>query len=251
MRALAFDTSTDACTVALAVDGATLEDHRVERQAHARLLLPMIGGLLDEAGIGLGDLDGIVFGRGPGGFTGVRIATAAAQGLALASDLGVVGVSTLGAIAQGCLREHGDRRVRVVVDARMGELYVGEYLVGADAGRTGAVDGGEAEGGGAGGGASVPIVVPVGIEAVVAPGDAGIDAAPADAAFAGSGIERFPEAFAGIEPGRLRPGRLPRATDLLALAAARLAAGELDDPADAIPVYLRDRVALTEAERGV
>ena len=229
MRALAFDTSTDACSVALAVDGETVEDHRVERQAHARLLLPMVEALLARAGLAPASLDAIVHGRGPGSFTGVRIAAAAAQGLAFAADVGTVGVSTLATIAQGGLRENGDRHTLVTIDARMGELYVGEYRAGA----------GDA------------VVSLVGEEAVVGPEAAGIDAVAAGAVFAGSGIERFPDAFARVASDRLRPGRLPHARDLLALAAARIGAGALDDAADAVPVYLRDRVALTEAERGV
>ena len=230
MRALAFDTSTDACSVALAVDGETLEDHRVERQAHARLLLPMIEGLLAEAGLAAASLDAVAFGRGPGSFTGVRIAAAAAQGLAFAADVGVVGVSTLAAVAQGCLAERGDRHSLVVVDARMGELYVGEYRAA---------------------GPDAALVELVGEEAVTGPDAAGIDAVAATgAAFAGSGIERFPGAFARVAPDRLRPESLPRASDLLALAAPRIRSGALDDAAGAIPVYLRDRVALTEAERG-
>ena len=230
MRALAFDTSTDACSVAVRVDGEVLEDHRVERQAHARLLLPMIEALLARAGIGVGDLDAIAFGRGPGGFTGVRIATAAAQGLAFAADVGVVGVSTLAAIGQGCLRVHGDRDVLVVVDARMEELYVGRYR---------AVDGG--------------VMALDGVEAVAVPEAVGIDEIPAGVAFAGSGIERFPDAFAAARErgATLRTDALPRARDLLALAAGRIGRGELDDAADAIPTYLRDRVASTEAERAV
>ena len=246
MKALALDTSTDACTVALGVGDEVLVDHRVERQAHARLLLPMVEALLAEAGLSVRDLDGIAFGRGPGGFTGVRIAVAAAQGLALGADVGTVGVSTLGAIAQGCLAELGDRRVRVVVDARMGELYVGEYLAAEGPAGERPVGGASGTGGPAG-----PVMALVGTEAVVPPEAAGIDEAPLDATFAGSGIERYPEAFARVPPARLRPGRLPHARDVLALARARIEAGSLDDPANAVPVYLRDRVALTEAERGV
>ena len=244
MKALAFDTSTDACTVALGVGDEVLVDHRVERQAHARLLLPTVEALLAEAGLSVRDLDAIAFGRGPGGFTGVRIAVAAAQGLALAADVGTVGVSTLGTIAQGCLTELGDRRVRVVVDARMGELYVGEYLARERPAEERPVVGGERR-------EVRPVMSLDGVEAVVAPPAAGIDAAPADATFAGSGIGRFPEAFARVPPARLRPDRLPHACDVLALARARIEAGSLDDPADAVPVYLRDRVAFTEAERGV
>ncbi len=227
MRVIAFDTSTDACSVALAIDGGVHEDHRVERQAHARLLLPMIDGLLSNAGLTPRDLDAVVYGRGPGSFTGVRIAAAAAQGLAFAADAGTVGVSTLAAIAQGCLRERGERRVCTVVDARMGELYVGGFEA--------------AEG----------TMRPFDAERVTPPEAAGIDALGPSCAYAGSGIARFPDAFDAVRRAgaRLWPEALPRATDLLALAAPALASGELGDAADAVPVYLRDRVARTEAER--
>lgn len=227
MKALAFDTSTDACSVALLCDGRVVEDHRVERQAHARLLLAMIDGLLSDAGLGPEDLDAVVHGRGPGSFTGVRIAAAAAQGLAFAAGAGTLGISTLAAIAQGCLREHGDAHVCSVVDARMGELYVGRFR---------AVDG---------------TMRPLETERVVPPDAAGIEALGASCAFAGSGIARFPSSFETVRMAGapLRPDALPHATDLLALAAPILAIGALGDAGDAVPAYLRDRVARTEAER--
>ena len=94
---------------------------------HAKALLPMLDELMLEAGIKPLELDAIAFGRGPGAFTGVRIATAAAQAIALAASIDTVPVSTLAAIARRCYRDHGCERVAVAIDARMGEVYWGAY----------------------------------------------------------------------------------------------------------------------------
>ena len=108
MKILAFDTSTDACSIALGVGGECLVDHAVVPREHAQRLLPTIRRLLAEAQLSPGQLDALVYGRGPGSFTGVRIAVSAAQGFAWGADIGTLGISTLASIAQGCLREHGD-----------------------------------------------------------------------------------------------------------------------------------------------
>lgn len=241
MNVLAFDTSTDACTVALEVAGALSIDHRVEPRAHARLLLPMIDGLLSNAGLTPRSLDAIVFGRGPGSFTGVRIAVAAAQGLAFAADIGVVGISSLAAIAEGCRREHGDRHVLVALDARMGEVYFGEYRC----------DGaGVVEGAGALGS---PVMQLLGEERVAAPEDARPSMRVDGLVHAGSGIERYLSVLVpeGVSPERIREGRFVEARDCIALARARLETGALDPADQAQPVYLRNKVAFTELERGV
>src|SRR6266508_2582198 len=119
MQILALDASTDVCAVALG-DGA----HWTERaenagQRHSELLLPTVRALLAEARLDLAALDGIAFGAGPGSFTGLRIACGIAQGLALASGLPVIGISSLEAIAQ----ESGESRVVACIDARMREVY--------------------------------------------------------------------------------------------------------------------------------
>ena len=123
MKLLAFETATDACSVALYVDGEILQRHELAPQRHTALVLPMVRELCAEAALALRDLDAIAVGVGPGAFTGVRVATAIAQGLAYAHDLPVTAVSTLAALAQGGLRLTGVGTVLATLDARRQELY--------------------------------------------------------------------------------------------------------------------------------
>ncbi|MDB6163357.1 MAG: tsaB [Xanthomonadaceae bacterium] len=123
MKLLAFETSTEACSVALSIDGAIIERFEIAPRRHAELSLPWAGQLLADAGIARSQLDAIAVGRGPGAFTGVRLAIALAQGIALALDRPVVAVSTLAALA---LRATGDRTI-AAIDARMGEIYIGTF----------------------------------------------------------------------------------------------------------------------------
>lgn len=127
MKALAIETATEACSVALHIDGATHELHEIVPRKHTERLLPMAQQLLDEAGLTIEQLDFITFGRGPGAFTGVRIAASAAQGMALGADLPVVPVSTLAVLAQGCINETDATTILSVIDARMGEVYWSIY----------------------------------------------------------------------------------------------------------------------------
>src|SRR5665647_2596580 len=123
MRILALDTSTEYCSVALWHDGAVIEHCELAGQKHSEMLIEMLDTLLNEAGMKLAQVDGIAFGKGPGSFTGVRIACGAAQGLALGTNLPVVGVCTLEALAEAS----GKPRVIAALDARMGELYHAAY----------------------------------------------------------------------------------------------------------------------------
>jgi tRNA threonylcarbamoyladenosine biosynthesis protein TsaB len=127
MKLLALETATDACSAALWIDGAILGRYRLAPREHARIILPMCEELLLEAGIELADLGGIGVGCGPGSFTGVRIACSAAQGLAYSLGLPVAPVSTLAALAQGVMEEKGADRVLAALDARMGEVYLGIF----------------------------------------------------------------------------------------------------------------------------
>lgn len=119
MKILAFDTSTDWCSVALWLTGETLFKAVEAGQAHSRLLLPMVRELMAEAGVTLAGLDAIAYGKGPGAFTGLRIACSVAQGLAMGAGLPVLGITTLDAMAE----ESGAAQVVACLDARMGEIY--------------------------------------------------------------------------------------------------------------------------------
>jgi len=123
MKLLALDTAAEVCTVALSLDGEVLERSESGGQ-HAERILPMVDALLAEAGLVLTQLDVLAFGRGPGSFTGLRIGAGVAQGLAFGADLPVVPVSSLAALAQG----QGVARVLVAFDARMQQVYWGAYI---------------------------------------------------------------------------------------------------------------------------
>ena len=129
MNYLALDASTEACSVALEVNGKVFSRYDLCPQSHSLHLLPMIDAVLQEAGIKLADLDGLIFGQGPGSFTGVRIGVGVAQGLAFSANLPVVGVSSLQAMAQLAYIEHGEKQVIAAIDARMSEVYNGYYLL--------------------------------------------------------------------------------------------------------------------------
>ena len=132
MKLLALDTSTEACSVALQYNDQRLTLDEVCPQQHSKRILPMVQQLLSESGLVLNQLDGIVFGRGPGSFTGVRIGVGVTQGLAFGADLPVFGVSTLQAMAQAAVRLHQATQVIAAIDARMAEVYLGLYQQGAD-----------------------------------------------------------------------------------------------------------------------
>lgn len=127
MKILAVDTATEACSVALFLDGDVKEIFKVAPREHSKLLLPMVDQLMAEAELSPQQLDAIAFGCGPGSFTGVRIATGVMQGIAYGADLPVVPVSTLAAISQACLQKSEHDRVFTAVDARMNEIYWAVY----------------------------------------------------------------------------------------------------------------------------
>ncbi|NNJ83882.1 MAG: tRNA (adenosine(37)-N6)-threonylcarbamoyltransferase complex dimerization subunit type 1 TsaB, partial [Gammaproteobacteria bacterium] len=127
MKILAIDTATDACSVSLHMDGQYRDSHEIAPRKHAEILLPRIEALLSAAALSPRDLDALAFGRGPGAFTGVRIATGVIQGLAFGADLPVVPISSLHALAQGAWRERGEKNILAAFDARMGEVYWGAY----------------------------------------------------------------------------------------------------------------------------
>lgn len=220
-RLLAIETSSEACSVALSVDGAVREIHEHAAMRHAELLLPAISGLLLEADLPLAAIDGIAFGRGPGSFTSLRIGIGVVQGLAWAADLPVIPCSSLAAVAQEALDGAADppRRISVAVDARMQEVYSAEFSVG-----------------------PAGIVRLSGEERVCAPSAVVAPVPPFIAA--GNGFERFPELSQLAEAAlACYPQLLPRAAVI-----ARLALHWLQDhtalpAAEAQPVYIRNRVA--------
>lgn len=128
-RILAIDTSTQACSVALKIDGVILEDFRIAPRKHNALILPMIEQIMGQAGLTLNQLDAIAFGRGPGSFTGLRIAAGVVQGLAYGADLPVIPVSTLAALALEGYQQTQLNNWLVALDARMGEIYIGGYRI--------------------------------------------------------------------------------------------------------------------------
>jgi tRNA threonylcarbamoyladenosine biosynthesis protein TsaB len=132
MKLLAIETATEACSAALLIDGEIQLRYEVKPRGHSELLLGMMDDLLSEAALKPAQLDALAFGRGPGSFTGVRIAAGVVQGAAFGADLPVVPVSTLAALAQRAFREKGERSLLPAYDARMGELYWAAYRVGED-----------------------------------------------------------------------------------------------------------------------
>ena len=219
---LALDTATEACSVALLHDGNVLTQYEVIPRLHAQKLLPMIKALLAEAGVALSALDAIAFGRGPGAFTGVRIAVGVVQGLAFGLDRPVLPVSNLAALAQRAWREQGARQVAAAIDARMDEVYWGCYREQAGEMKL------------------------VGEEAVMPPELARLPV-DADGQWFGAGTgwgyaERIAVNLSGQDATVL-----PHAQDLLTLAGFAWARGEAVAADDAQPVYLRDKVATPKA----
>lgn len=228
MKLLAIETSTIACSVALSVDGRVSERYELAPQRHAELVLPMAESLLGEARLELAVLDAIAFARGPGAFTGLRIAAAVTQGLAFGAGLPVIPVSTLAALAQGAASERGAGRVLTAMDARMNEVYWGVFGTGEDG-----------------------LVQALGAECVCPPEQ--VPAIEGDGWFAaGDGWAAHGaalEARLGVGLVGRDEARYPRARDVarLALAIHRDEGGI--PAAQALPVYLRDRVAKKPAPR--
>ena len=226
MRILALDAATEACSVALLANGViavrTLESGR----SSAPKILNMAEEVLAEAKVSLSMLDGIAASIGPGSFTGVRITVAVAQGLAFGAGLKVVPVTTLEALA---LQVLGDttRRAIACLDARMGEVYWGCFA--ADAVR-GVIECNASR-----------VGSPDSVAASLSGRYVGV----------GRGFSAYPKLalIPGVELGSAQAQALPNAREIAQLGAQRFAAGAGIDPADLTPLYLRDKVALTEAER--
>jgi tRNA threonylcarbamoyladenosine biosynthesis protein TsaB len=226
MRVLAVDTATEASSVALLSGEELISRHAEGGLSHAQQILGMVEAVLAEAQVSLSMLDGIAASIGPGSFTGVRISVAVAQGLAFGAGLRVVPVSTLEALAFQAMRS-GAAHALACLDARMGEVYWGCFA--ADLAR--------------GVAASCP--------ASVGPPESVILPVPGPHRGIGRGFTAYPAlaALPGLELDPDDRRALPDAREIARLGALRLQLAEGLDPADISPLYLRDKVALTEAER--
>ncbi len=228
MILLALDTATECCSVALAIDGEIRQRSELAPRRHAELLLPWIAEMLDEAGIARSAIDAIAVGRGPGGFTGVRLAVAAAQGLAYGLDRPLLPVSSLAALAMQA-DAPAQAQVLAAIDARMGEVYLGAFRV-------------DVEG----------LVEALDQEWMAAPGAVSLPAG--DWWGAGSGFAAADGALVARLAGQLngfQAQRYPQAQAIARLGQRQLAMGIVATPHSIEPAYLRDKVAQTLAERGV
>lgn len=223
MNILAFDTSTEYLSLALLKGSETFQFDCNAGQTHSQIILPQIQALLDSAELQLSDLQGIAFGAGPGSFTGVRIAAGVAQGLGFGANLPVVSVCTLLALAEAS----GTDKVIACLDARMGEVYHAAYKKVDDTWRC-----------------------------IIEPGLYKPDAVPAIEGAgwvgAGSGWHTYAEQLSAFYAEQLQstqPHQLPSSAAILKLALPIFAKGEAKPASEAMPMYIRNRVALKTAER--
>lgn len=225
MKILAIDTSSEACSAALFTDDSIAERYQIAPREHSKLILPMMEELLAEAGLTLKQLDALAFGRGPGSFTGVRIAASVIQGVAFGADLPVVPVSSLAALAQGMYREDKVEQVFAAFDARMQEVYWGAYELGPEG-----------------------LMELQGEEQVILPQSVPVSdiGGEKDWMGAGSGWETYHDVMSERLQGQLKDWKgdvFPHAQDILPLALTGFRNGQAVAAEMAIPVYLRDKVA--------
>ena len=217
MKLLAIDTATEACSAALFLDGEITSRYEYAPRQHAELILPMVDELLSEAGIKLKNLDCLAFGRGPGAFTGVRIATGVIQGLAFATGLPVVPVSTLATLAQGAIDKSD--YLFSAIDARMSEIYWGLFQV------------------------NNGTVTIAGDELVSKPDSLSV---PTDKPWygIGSGWKTYRDELLKLTINcvGVDGDAYPHARDIIPLAIRDYDAGKAVPPEQALPVYLRNRV---------
>ncbi len=220
---IAFDTSSDIASVALMRDGVIRLASSQGFATHSRTVLPMLESLLNEEGITVADCDAIAFGCGPGSFTGLRTACGIAQGLSFATSVPVVPVVTLEAMAESCRLQTGETDVLALLDARMHEVYWGEYRY---------------ENGG--------------WQVLKGPClSSASDVTPqGQPAFCGNGLTAYTDELAAVvSSSRQYPAVMPDAEAVVRLGALRFKRGEAVTAADVEPVYLRNKVALKTAER--
>jgi tRNA threonylcarbamoyladenosine biosynthesis protein TsaB len=238
LKILALDTSGDCCSAALLIEDQVEQRCEKAPRRHAELILGMMDELLLGANLRLNELDAVAYGRGPGSFTGVRIAAAVAQGVAFGAGRAVIGVSTLAALARAASRQTDRRRIACALDARMGEIYWGCYRIDDN-----------------------DVAIPLDPELVIAP-----EQTPVLAGFgwcgAGSGWAAYPELREqhrsalqpGVEPAPAADDQItildctPEASDIAWLAQA--AKNQARRPDQAVPIYLRNRVTHVKSRRG-
>ncbi len=230
MKILAIETATEACSAALLIDDEVVEQYQLAPRQHTKLILPMMDDLLNQAGIQLNQLDALAFGRGPGAFTGVRIAAGVIQGAAFGADLPVVPVSTLAALAQQGLDCCEDRLAFAALDARMAEVYWGVYQRGADG-----------------------LAKLVGSEAVVIADNVEIPGHDVGTGIGiGMGWDTYREDLSlrlGARIIQIQAQRYPKAAEIARLSVPAFEQGEAVPAEKALPVYLRDKVAKKRSER--
>ncbi|ABZ76392.1 peptidase M22 glycoprotease [Shewanella halifaxensis HAW-EB4] len=216
---LALDTCTESCSAAVSHQGATYSEQADAPREHSQRLLPMVKSVLSEANLALQDVDVIAYGRGPGSFTGIRICTSITQGLALGQELPVIGISTLAAMAQSAIEE-GACQVLAAIDARMGEVYWGQYI---------AVDG---------------LATLVNEEVVSAPEAIVLSldlTLPVVAC--GTGFDAYPQILEQAPNMSIcEKAKFPEAKYMLALARDGVSKGHSTTVDELTPVYLRDTV---------
>ena len=220
MNLLAFDTSTESLSAAVLKGGLLVAEESAAGGPHASAsLIPALQSLLQRAQLATSDLDAIVFGRGPGSFTGLRTACAVAQGFGFGGNVPVLGIDTLHAIAEEARHCAGATQVVAVLDARMHEVYSARYFYD---GTTWSLDG----------------------EIVLARPE--VLTVPPGWTLAGNAFDEYGDALPSDVP---RVAALPRATAMLRIAPHLVAAGHAQDAMRAMPVYIRDKVAQTTDER--
>lgn len=224
MNIIAFDTSTEYCSLALWFNSELRHKETPAGQRHSELLLPMLQELLAENNLTLKQLDGFAFGAGPGSFTGLRIACGVAQGLAFATERPVTGISTLEALAQRA----NNNKVIVALDARMGEIYHAAYEK-----------------------KSADNWITVSKATVCLPNHAPPLTGKGWAS-CGSGFDLYQRELSEHYDGQLsfhNHGLYPHAREIAQLAARKFSCGAVNDPIQAAPIYIRNKVALKENER--
>jgi tRNA threonylcarbamoyladenosine biosynthesis protein TsaB len=231
MNFLALDTSSDACSVALQIGDDVFERHVVQPKEHTNLLISMIRDVRDEAGITLESLDAIVLGNGPGSFIGMRIAASVAQGLAFGSGLKIAPVSSMAAVAAEVMHTHSATDVVVAQDARMNEVYLGIYRSDAD---------------------SLPVAVSDELIQTIDAISELSESSTSEIHAAGYGWKKYPSL---LELNRTALSQFvdvyyPNAKYLLSLGARACSNGELVDPENLLPAYIRMKVAEKPREAG-